>query len=354
LVFELPDAAERTLQRIRACPELGRLSTPDDLRRFADLFALFSGPSSSRCSLSLSDGSQADQRLAAALGARLRLAGGLPLALDEGSLILAAMESEGRDGSCRRREPSQTGQAAPPSRDVQLPGCGVAGFQSETGRIATFYPWDHPSLVGGETIAAIVPLGLQPIVDAHVETYNCYKAGGCVHHNTGKTIMGSFETTAHLIGDYHPWWPGRVFKRPVRAWACGKSNETTRDIVQKALLGDVLGSGPNKRLSGTGMVPGALIGKPRWKQGSPDLVDTVPIKHVTGGWSTLGMKSYEQGRGSFEGTAQDVIWPDEEAPMEVYMEMVTRTATTNGLVMTTFTALEGITEMVALFYPKET
>ncbi len=192
----------------------------------------------------------------------------------------------------------------------------------------------------------------------HMEFYEAgatYRERGAVCANrVGKTIMGSFETTAHLIGDYPSWWQGRVFKRPVRAWACGKSNETTRDIVQKALLGEVLGSGPNKRLSGTGMVPGALIGKPRWKQGSPDLVDTVPIKHATGGWSTLGMKSYEQGRGSFEGTAQDIIWPDEEAPMEVYMEMVTRTATTNGLVMTTFTALEGITEMVALFYPKET
>ncbi len=191
----------------------------------------------------------------------------------------------------------------------------------------------------------------------HLEFYEAgatYRERGAVCANrVGKTIMGSFETTAHLIGDYRPWWPGRVFKRPVRAWACGKSNETTRDIVQKALLGEVLGSGPNKRLSGTGMIPGGLIGKPRWKQGSPDLVDTVPIKHASG-WSTLGMKSYEQGRGSFEGTAQDIIWPDEEAPMEVYMEMVTRTATTNGLVMTTFTALEGITEMVALFYPKET
>jgi phage terminase large subunit-like protein len=210
------------------------------------------------------------------------------------------------------------------------------------------------SLLGDESFK----LYARHLYPKHLEFYEAgatYRERGALCANrVGKTIMGSFECTAHLTGDYRPWWPGWVVKRPVRAWACGKSNETTRDIVQKALLGDVLGSGPNKRLSGTGMIPGGLIGKPRWKQGSPDLVDTVPIKHVSGGWSTLGMKSYEQGRGSFEGTAQDVIWPDEEAPMEVYMEMVTRTATTNGRVLTTFTALEGITEMVALFYPKET
>jgi hypothetical protein len=42
------------------------------------------------------------------------------------------------------------------------------------------------------------------------------------------------------------------------------------------------------------MVPGQLIGKHSWKQGVQDLVDTVKVKHASGGWSTLGFKSYEQ------------------------------------------------------------
>jgi phage terminase large subunit-like protein len=170
----------------------------------------------------------------------------------------------------------------------------------------------------------------------------------------GKTTgMGAFETTAHLTGLYPDWWEGRRFAKPVRWWAAGKTNETTRDIVQKALLGENEGSGPTKRLSGTGMVPGWLLDKPKWKQGSPDLVDTIKVKHATGDWSTLGLKSYEQGRGAFEGTAQHGIWLDEEPPEDVWMECLTRTATTEGMVYGTFTPMEGMSDVALLFHPTE-
>lgn len=173
-------------------------------------------------------------------------------------------------------------------------------------------------------------------------------------NRTGKTFgMGGFETATHLTGLYRPWWQGRVFARPVRAWAAGKTNETTRDIVQKTLLGKVEGSGPTKRLSGTGMIPAELIGEVSWKQGVADLVDTVEIRHATGGWSTLGLKSYQQGRGSFEGTEQDVIWLDEEPPEDVWGECLIRTMTTDGTVMLTFTPLEGVTGVVNQFMPTE-
>ena len=32
--------------------------------------------------------------------------------------------------------------------------------------------------------------------------------------------------TCHLTGRYPPWWEGRRFSGPVRAWAAGKTNET--------------------------------------------------------------------------------------------------------------------------------
>lgn len=125
--------------------------------------------------------------------------------------------------------------------------------------------------------------------------------------------------------------------------------------MQATLLGDVLGSHTSKRLSGTGLVPGHLIdpASVTWRQGVNDLVDTVRIKHVTGGWSTLSFKSAQQGRGAFEGTAQHLIHLDEEFPLDIYMECLTRTATTNGLIIATWTPLDGQTETVELFYPKE-
>jgi phage terminase large subunit-like protein len=177
----------------------------------------------------------------------------------------------------------------------------------------------------------------------------CFMAANRV----GKTVTGSYEVTAHLTGLYPHWWDGRRFERPIRAWAAGKTNETTRDIVQAGLLGEVAFSQGRKGVSGTGMVPAGRIGAVTWKQGVSDLVDTIKIRHASGGWSLLGLKSYQQGRGSFEGTAQHVIWLDEECPLDIYGECLIRTATTNGLTMLTFTPLDGLTETVLGFMPSE-
>ena len=57
-------------------------------------------------------------------------------------------------------------------------------------------------------------------------------------NRVGKTWgIGGYETTVHLTGDYPPWWEGRRFDRPVDVWAAGDTSETTRDIVQLALMG---------------------------------------------------------------------------------------------------------------------
>lgn len=179
----------------------------------------------------------------------------------------------------------------------------------------------------------------------------CFMAG----NRTGKTISGAFESVLHLTGlydDIAPWWCGRRFTEPVRGWASGKTNETTRDILQAKLFGEIAYSNGRKTVTGTGLIPGDLIGDITWKQGVSDFIDTAKIKHVTGGWSTLGLKSYQQGRGSFEGTEQHFVWLDEEAPLSIYGECLIRTATTNGLVMLTFTPLEGCTETVLQFLPE--
>jgi phage terminase large subunit-like protein len=164
--------------------------------------------------------------------------------------------------------------------------------------------------------------------------------------------MGGYETALHLTGlydDVAPWWEGRRFDRAVRFWAAGKTNETTRDIVQAKLFGQVLGSGATKRLSGTGLIPGDLIGEITWKSGVPNLIDTAQILHSSGEPSIIGLKSYQQGRGSFEGTEQDGIWLDEEPPLDIYGECIIRTATTDGMIYITFTPLEGMSEVVMQF-----
>ncbi|HAV5548393.1 TPA: hypothetical protein JI101_16410 [Acinetobacter baumannii] len=171
-------------------------------------------------------------------------------------------------------------------------------------------------------------------------------------NRVGKTVTGCTEDVYHLTGLYPHWWEGKRFDHEIRAWVAGKSNETTRDIIQLELLGNVIYEKGKKTFDGTGLIPKHLIGKISWRQGVQDLADTVLIKHKSGKWSKLGLKSYQQGRGSFEGTAQHLIHLDEEPPQDVYTECLTRTATTEGIVIITFTPLEGITAMILDFMKK--
>lgn len=176
----------------------------------------------------------------------------------------------------------------------------------------------------------------------------CFMAANRIGKSFG---AGGYETALHLTGLYPDWWEGAVFDEPVNAWAAGKTNQTTRDIIQLILFGEVLGSKTNKRLSGTGLIIGDRIGEYSWQRGVSDLLDTVEIQHVSGGMSTIALKSYEQGRGAFEGTAKEVIWLDEEPPLEIYTECLIRTATTDGIVYMTFTPLEGMSPTVLQFLP---
>ena len=164
----------------------------------------------------------------------------------------------------------------------------------------------------------------------------------------GKTEgVGAYELSLHLTGQYPHWWVGRRFDRPVKAWAAGTTGKTVREILQDKLLG------PPSAV-GTGMIPGDAIIKTRPKGGGvPDAVDTVMVQHVSGGFSILVLKSYQEGRVSFEGTEQDVILMDEEPSVAIYMECLIRTMTTDGLLLCTFTPLRGRSDTVRLFIPDD-
>ena len=56
-------------------------------------------------------------------------------------------------------------------------------------------------------------------------------------NRVGKSFCGAMEMAYHVTGRYPTWWEGRKFTRPIRAWAGGVSNETTRDVCQKELVG---------------------------------------------------------------------------------------------------------------------
>jgi len=160
-------------------------------------------------------------------------------------------------------------------------------------------------------------------------------------NRSGKSLMGAFITALHLTGEYPHWWEGRRFDKPTRGIACGKEGKTVRDSIQKLLMGE-----PGK--FGTGMIPARCLDRSRVSasRGASGLYDRIQVRHKSGGWSTLRLKSYDQGREAFESVELEFVWEDEEAPMEIHSENLMRTMTTGGIVMNTFTPLKGTTPLV--------
>lgn len=158
----------------------------------------------------------------------------------------------------------------------------------------------------------------------------------------GKTWAGAYEMAFHLTGKYPDWWEGRRFDKPVMAWAGSVSTLATRDTVQRLVMGR-----PGQH--GTGTIPKSDIVQTKSALGTPDLLDTVQVRHVSGEVSILAFKSYEQGREKWQGETLDLVWFDEEPPQEIYSEGLTRTNATGGMVYMTFTPLLGMSEVVRRF-----
>lgn len=161
----------------------------------------------------------------------------------------------------------------------------------------------------------------------------------------GKTVAGAAEVAMHLTGRYPDWWKGRRFDRPT-AWLAGsESYELTRDGVQRLLVGP-----PDKEEEwGTGFIPAdAIVGRSR-RMGVSNALDSITVRHVSGASSSLLFKAYEQGRGKWQANTVDGVWFDEEPPEDVYIEGITRTNATRGIVFVTFTPLLGMSNVVARY-----
>ncbi len=161
----------------------------------------------------------------------------------------------------------------------------------------------------------------------------------------GKTLAGGAEVAMHLTGRYPDWWKGKRFGEPIVAWASGITSESTRDVPQEKLIGP-----PADRSSwGTGMIPGDALGPHSMARTVADALDQVIIKHVTGGQSILGFKTYEKGREKWQGAALHLIWYDEEPPVDIYNEGLARLSDNRGIALATMTPLLGMSEVVRGF-----
>lgn len=166
-------------------------------------------------------------------------------------------------------------------------------------------------------------------------------------NRSGKSYAGTYEDVLHLTGLYPDWWEGKRFDKPTNGWSCGDIGKTLRDILQTTLLGPP----GQEELEGTGFIPKDLIIRTTPRMGTPDAVESIFVRHVSGGVSSLQFKAYEQGRAAFQGTSQDFIHLDEECPMDIYTECLLRTMTVDGIIYLTATPLLGLTELMLAFLP---
>ena len=170
----------------------------------------------------------------------------------------------------------------------------------------------------------------------------------CAANQTGKTRTDAAEISVHATGRYPSWWRGRRWDRPVNIIVAGQTNEDLRDIQQKALVGE---HGEGRTLDGTGWIPRECFGPHAYRQcGITNVLDYIKVRHVSGGWSHISFKSYQQGWEAFKGREVDLIWLDEEPDdFKIFTECQTRVMTRSGLVLFTNTPLKGMSQIVAHF-----
>lgn len=159
----------------------------------------------------------------------------------------------------------------------------------------------------------------------------------------GKTTSAGVEIVYHLTGNYPKWWKGHKFTKSNDWWFVGKSSKTALGIFQKPMLGEVGDFG-------SGLVPKHLLDLTYLtaaKKGDT-LITEFRVKHVSGGWSSVTIKGYEEGQGSFMGQEKN-IWMDEEPPQPIYQECLARTLTGGCIMMMTFTPVAGETRVTREF-----
>jgi phage terminase large subunit-like protein len=158
----------------------------------------------------------------------------------------------------------------------------------------------------------------------------------------GKSLAGGAEAAMHATGRYPDWWDGKRFDKANDGWASGVTGEVTRDTIQRLLIGAV-------GKEGTGFIPHKDIKEVINARGVAGLADTILVQHVRGGVSRIKLKYYEQGREKFQADTLQWAWNDEEPPDDIYMEILTRTNATGGILWTTFTPLLGMSTVVRRF-----
>ena len=148
-------------------------------------------------------------------------------------------------------------------------------------------------------------------------------------NRSGKTECGAVETV-WLARGIHPF---RQNKDNVDCWCVSVSRDVQREVAQKKILSYLDKSWIEKIVMTSGCRDSPQYG----------VIDTIVVRNVFGGTSSIGFKSCEAGREKFQGASLDFVWFDEEPPRDIYEECRMRVLDRGGHVFGTMTPLKGLT-----------
>ena len=166
----------------------------------------------------------------------------------------------------------------------------------------------------------------------------------------GKTVSTCYETAYHLTGLYPDWWDGYRFDKPITCMVAGEGWSQVALVLQNELLGT-----QDVKITdnlGTGAVPRDCIIQETMRNDGANCIG-VEIKHAKGGNSYLLFANYTQEVRQLQGFKLNLAVFDEQPPDDFFSEIVTRTATTQGKVLCSFTPLKGLNGLVSKFWNKE-
>ena len=210
---------------------------------------------------------------------------------------------------------------------------GLAGLFTEN-LASTFFPDEGPYA--------------RSLYPKHIEAMGLTKTEDVVSifggNRVGKTLAEAYMAFCWATGMYPPWWPGHVFLKPTKGWVCSQTSAVLTQGLQRYLIGPD-GNG--------GLIPRSSIIHVRYSPNTLGMADRVQVRHEpTGLVSEIYMKTYDMGRKRAQGDTIDWSIQDEEPPAGWYSEVITRTMTTNGKNVLGFTALDGVTPLVAHLLPQ--
>ena len=166
----------------------------------------------------------------------------------------------------------------------------------------------------------------------------------------GKTVSTCYETAMHLTGQYPDWWKGHRFDHAITAMVAGEGWSQVAMVLQNELLGtqDV----KIVENLGTGAIPRSSLILETMRGDGANCMG-MEVRHALGGKSYLVFANYTQEVRQMQGFKLNLAVFDEQPPDDFFSEIVTRTATTQGKILCSFTPLKGLNGLVSKFWNRE-